>query len=178
MSHNSLLTLATLALVTPARADDYAFTAYAWENGRNAALQSHTFATFDRLQGGQVVERLCISWGPDRKPLAPPGLLVSVRGRNRSLEETLAAAKSARLAVYAAGPYPSSPDLFYRAKARVAQLNSGQWRYVVLDGGHDRYATNCIGAVLSIFPGPPRTGTLHGRQATEAVVKHFRNYLR
>jgi hypothetical protein len=172
------LALAALSLVTPARADDYAFTAYAWESPRNAAFQSHTFATFDRLQNGVLAERVCISWGPDRKPLAPPGLMVSVRGRNRSLEETLASAKQARLAVYAAGPYPCLPDLFFRAKGRVAQLQSGRWRYVLMDGGHDRYAVNCIGAVLSLFPNPPRTGTLHGRAATEAVVKHFGNYLR
>jgi hypothetical protein len=92
------------------------------------------------------------------------------RGKNFSLEETLALTKRRgyRLASY--GPYEISVQTYSRALLRVRLLNSGRIAYTMINVVAG--AMNCIEAVGSVG-GPVNTGINYGFAASETVASHL-----
>jgi hypothetical protein len=130
---------------------------------------SHTFASFyrgDDLAAGKV-HPATISWLPATGVVRFGSV---ERGKNFSLEETLALAKRRgyRLASY--GPYEISAQTYSRALLRVRLLSSGRIAYTMINVVAG--AMNCIEAVASVG-GPINTGINYGFAASETVASHL-----
>jgi hypothetical protein len=123
---------------------------------------SHTFTTFVRATWAgdspcpvnPVLEIHTISWLPANLKIRT-GALSPECGHNFDLHETLDVANATRQRVSLWGPYRIQPELYERALARKAELESGRVLYKANDMGYrSNRVSNCIHAVSSIVEGP------------------------
>lgn len=183
MKRLGFVVMAALALLQGGRVsaepgDRYFVDLYSYENWRNAAAFSHTFAAFYRFEAktGQIT-RVNISWIPQDgymrglRPLRMPAF-GDVPGQNLSIEDTLNRAYAAGRLVQRFGPYESRPELFNRAMAQVQNLHSGAVSYRGLDMATRPYSVNCVHAVTSMV-GEFYTGLSRGPGASAGVVQFF-----
>jgi hypothetical protein len=164
---------------------------FGYQDAQNRAALSHSFATFvhatipaDAPERTAVTEQIDISWLPARFGGTVCVDLLHLRcpavtGHNYSLAETLSFAENEHLTVGVWGPVEVRKDLFDRAKAQQAYLESGATGYVANDTGlhlpaynHRGGALNCIHAVsdLAFFD---RTGLNWGLDASRIVWGDF-----
>lgn len=146
---------------------------------------AHCFATFVRvridakLPERQTHECFTLSWFPmtDKVRLIAP----MEPGENRDLKRSLdrAACKKIRLCEW--GPYQIHPDLYERALAQKALLESGQIGWQACDGGNRRLgrAINCVHAVSDIDcdAGKLVTGLRCGAHASRFIVEHLSRWI-
>lgn len=119
---------------------------------------THSFASYVRvswdgygpMEGPLSFDVKTISWLPETTVLRPLNLL-GEPGHNFSLDETIHIAEGHCARVSLWGPYEIQEELFNRASERVAELESGQVLYLMLDTGHrTSQACNCIHGISSI----------------------------
>lgn len=150
----------------------YFMVVFGYQTIPNRAVDSHTFAAFYEgrdLEWGGGRAPATISWLPATGIVRPLG---RERGRNFSLDETLAIARSRGYEVRAWGPYEITPSLYRAALGRIRVLESGRLLYKMIDGPFSPRAVNCISAVSDIA-GPLHTGTDWGFAASGRVAAHF-----
>jgi hypothetical protein len=160
-----------IALATGAQAQSlhgrYFVVLWGYQGADNAAEDAHTFATFYRGSGNGLSGPATISWLPASRLVRNTG---PERGRNFSLDETLALARRRKATVRAFGPYEIKADVYRRALARIRELNSGKLSYTMINGPAD--AVNCIAAVSEVG-GPLGTGWAWGYAASMQVARHL-----
>jgi hypothetical protein len=161
---------------SPVRAaDNYYMILFAYQDGADRAKGSHTFASFHKVSSlpGKVptIETYTISWLPADGG-EPRLISLPVAGLNLDLPTTLQRAKATNSRVTAWGPYRVDKEVFDRAVAQVARLNSGTVGYKMTDRLFRPDAMNCIHAVSDIMGPMLDTGTEHGPPAT-AMVRQF-----
>ena len=139
---------------------------------------AHTFATFvhsvPHQDARRIIECKTISW-------LPASLSVSLLagpevGRNLTLEETLAHAKSINAPVYLWGPYRIDRALYDRASQQIERFTSGAVQYKAIDIGYrPDSAVNCFHAIadLDTEAGYLTTGIAYGKSATAMVAHHL-----
>ncbi|MCI0684619.1 MAG: hypothetical protein L0Y71_21120 [Gemmataceae bacterium] len=184
----AILTLVCcLASIPAARSEERFYVVFfASQNSNNQAPQSHTFATFLRINaaegspnGGpdETSETATISWLPANGSIRI--LQGPVAGRNFTLSESLAWAQARGLRTTARGPFEINKQVYDRALQQKERLESGAIAYKMLDRRfRPNVATNCIHAVSDILPGPlVITGDARGDAATRTVAAHYRPYL-
>jgi hypothetical protein len=145
---------------------------FGYEGPGNKAVDSHTFAAFldgDQLERGYRGAPPTISWLPEDGIVRPFGVH---RGRNFTLEETLALADDRGYRVTPFGPFEIPRHVYQAAMAQIHFLESGRELYKMVAGAAARRGLNCIHAVSNVV-GPLRTGVAWGVPATEAVTQHF-----
>jgi hypothetical protein len=123
---------------------------------------SHTLATFVKatwLGDGPcpvnpTLEAHTISWLPANLKIRTNALLPEC-GHNFDLHQSLDFAYATDQRVSLWGPYRIHPELYHRALARKAELESGRVQYKANDFGYrSNRVSNCIHAVSSIVEGP------------------------
>lgn len=157
-------------------------TVFGAESAISLARNSHTFATFVKVENGTITEEGTISWLP------APGyfmanftmpLLRVVPGHNYTLDETVQLSPGRR--VHTFGPYQIEPELYRRAVNRMIFLSQGTTSYKMMMPFNDSLrqptlhnmpggAINCIMAV-SDLGGMLNTGTSWGDAASRQVVQ-------
>lgn len=176
-----LLALFLLVAAGPAVAADYYMVMFGSQTPENTARTSHTFATFVRMDDGELTEELTVSWlpapgyfGPEYR--MPPVAIVP--GKNYTLDETIRFSPRRRTSFW--GPYEISAALYERAARRVAYLDRGVTSYKMMNLARGRLrdaplrnqpggAINCIMAVSDIG-GFLDTGTAWGVDASRRVL--------
>jgi hypothetical protein len=144
---------------------------YCYESMPNRAANSHNFATFVRWAGADI-QRVTISWYPARTDL---GLLKRQAGKNWDLASTLDKARADGRIIEELGPYEVQEELWQRAVAEKARLESGSVDYQALSGSSD--VCNCIHAVLHVVGSERRTGSAWGRAANKIILHEYHRYL-
>lgn len=190
--------LAALPLHAASAAPEYYAYFFACDDGKMTPDVTHTFATFVALtrdaKGKAVVESQTISWLP-KTGVVVPVTFGPERGRNFGLTETFAWCQKLGSPSSQWGPFSVTPELYTRAKAWKARLDSGEVWYRVLDTQNRIYkvldpksstaprAMMCSHAVADIVaenPADPRgwllTGTTSGAGATAKVVWHLSDW--
>ncbi len=162
------------------------------EQEPNVMEHSHTFGAF--LRGVTAIERravitpppryydvLCISWLPDTMVIHPFQLRPE-KGKNFSLTDTLNwVTQDQSSHIYAWGPFLICPELYKHATLRIAQLDSGDPKYVVEDACfRPNCATNCIHALsdLGLTKHLLHTLASHGREASCKVVHYLSPWIK
>jgi hypothetical protein len=140
-------------------ADVYYVLVFSSQTPHLCAKHSHTFATFVKATGAgpcaeaYALESHTISWLPATGNVQPTALLRE-RGRNLDLGSTLRWADATGQRVSLWGPYQIDRELYDRALAQIANLESGAVCYKALDSGcFSSRACNCIHAVSVIADG-------------------------
>jgi hypothetical protein len=164
----------------------YLLTVYGSQRAINRPKFSHTYATFEELDGASGIRTgtptMTISWLPRDGKINPvrrgePGL-------NFSFEDTeIWLAKGRSNDRWKSPPTVITPELYFSARDRIAQLESGSIEYVMVDTFLSRpdRASNCIHAV-SDLPLPLSelrmafTGSLHGIEASRFVYHYLSPY--
>jgi hypothetical protein len=174
--------LCLFAAASAARADDtYYMMIFSAQGPFNRPKYSHTFAVFVRAPctGASALEYHTISWMP-----ADLDVQVARRcpqaGRNLDLAATLAWAAASRDRVSMWGPFQVRKELYDRALAQVAALQSGRVAYKALDWGcRPGIAVDCIRAVSDIDMGPGMLATAiaHGDRASYLVLMHLQRWI-
>ena len=145
---------------------------------------SHTYAAFTEEVGDTEVRReLTISWLPRDGTINPLG--GPEPGRNYSFAETTAwLDTNGSTNRWASKKTQIQQQLFQSAAERVAELDRGTLRYVMIDRMSTRphHASNCIHAVSDLAIaiadlGMLSTGLLNGNDASRAVYQYFWRYL-
>jgi hypothetical protein len=122
---------------------------------------SHTFATFvratwvgnDPCPTNPTIESHTISWLPCNGIVRVLALCPEP-GRSFGLDETIQWAMRNDMRTSIWGAYQIQPELYNRAVAQVALLQSGQVRYKAIDTGRETdKVSNCIHAVSSLSQG-------------------------
>jgi hypothetical protein len=180
----------------------YFFVGFGYEGAKNPASESHTFASFVRVDADKTQTWSTISWLPKTfvndqticifedfgeaakekifgNPCAP------VPGRNYDLAQTLAWAVAADRKLGIWGPYSIKKDLYDLGQSRVRFLESGQVSYMADDGktrdeGGPGSAFNCMHAV-SDLPNNFDRDTIFDRfdygnwgiHGTRSVMEHY-----
>jgi hypothetical protein len=130
----------------------------AFQNVPNNPRSTHSFASYVRvtwdgcgpMEGPLSLDVKTISWLPESTILKPFAIL-GEPGHNFSLKDTIQIAQRDGARVSLWGPYEIQEELFNRASERVAELESGQVRYIMLDTGHrTSRACNCIHGISAI----------------------------
>lgn len=148
---------------------------------------SHTFATFVRgswpgdgpCQGNMQLEAHTISWLPANLKVRT-GALLPECGHNFDLPESLDFAYRTDQRVSLWGPYRIHPELYHRALAQKAKLESGSIKYKANDMGyHSDRVSNCIHAVSSTVDGPKLrvASPGWGESASYFVVKQMEPWI-
>lgn len=158
-----LAVLAGFLLAEPAAAEELYFMIVFGADGASLRPRdAHTFATFVKATGegrslatGEL-EVVTISWLP-RSGIVHAARLFPEPGRNFGLRESLDLAYRQGGQVCRWGPYQIRPELYYRALAQCARLESGQVRYkAAVTGYHTARVANCIRAVSDLADGSAR----------------------
>lgn len=143
---------------------------------------THSFATFVKVMGdgplcdGCAVEAYTVSWLPKSldiqlgRPNPEPGV-------NLDLHATLWFVLGSEAKVSQWGPFEIRKELYDRAVARVAELQSGSVEYKALDSGHPaKRVSNCIHALLDLTHDCPAVriaSPLPGDPASYAIARKF-----
>jgi hypothetical protein len=173
---NWLLAVIVVVVAFPAHSgiaslqNRYFLVVWGYQGADNPPRESHTFLTVyrgDDLAKGRVAPAT-ISWFP-----ADGGIhLVGVeRGRNFSLQQTLAIACQARKHVATWGAYEIPSALYQRVLARIKLLESGKIDYSALSLRPG--SMNCIEAAGDITNKPFHPIMSWGHQASRAIVRHL-----
>jgi hypothetical protein len=177
-----------VAALLPGRADaweSYYVVVFAFQDELNLPRYAHSFATFLKATGDGpstdrcAIEAHTISWYPASLEVRVARLQTE-RGVNLSLTDTLRLAGTLGARVSHWGPFQIRRELYDRAVAQVARLQSGCVQYKVLDADvRPSWATNCIHAIsdLDTAGGLLVTGTARGDQASHLVVQHLRRWM-
>ena len=165
--------------------ESYYILVFASQAGGNQARLSHTFATFVKATGEHRVpekdkiESHTISWFPRSLDI------VVVRwwpeeGRNLGLRATLEWAESVGARVSMWGPFAIEEELYDRALAQKARLESRSIQYKAVDEKfRPEEASNCIHAVSDIDrdQGLLHVGRNWGEPASQLVVNHLKRWI-
>jgi hypothetical protein len=128
----------------------------------NRPRHTHCFAVFVKVtgeacpDGPHATESFAISW------LAADGVVKMRRltpesGRNFDLDETMQVMLAQGAGVSMWGPYCIQKELYDRAAAQRAHLESGAVRYKAVDTGRrSARVSNCMHAVSDLAEGAPR----------------------
>ena len=148
----SLLLL--MALGQPLTAQEaYYMAVFAYDGPGDRARDAHTFATFAKARwcdGAWLVDSFTISWLPCNG-VVHPGRVLPEAGHNFDLATTLRMAYAAGNRVSMWGPYQIQLELYQRALAQKARLESGAVTYKAVDTGWpDSRVSNCIHAVSDV----------------------------
>lgn len=183
---SKILTIAiliSLGSVWAAEREEYFVVVYAYQDARNHASSSHTFAEFIRVthteSGRSITERETISWLPNHfaRSLSLSG---RSKGRNFTLHDTRSFAQRIGAKVFTIGAFPIDKRLYDKVKPWKNYLETrADYKMIEPDrGGRKGPAYNCIHAVSDMV-GKLETGSLRGVDASRAVVQHFarRGYL-
>jgi hypothetical protein len=146
----------------------------------NLPQYAHSFACFVRAAAGKGTpeQAFIISWLPQTLQIAlfdnpEPGV-------NLALPDTLAWAASIETRIHALGPFRIQPELYDKAQARRAFLESGTPGFVVMDGNYRPLkATNCMHAIsdLGLTPELLDTRFSYGLSANRKIVEYFRPWI-
>jgi hypothetical protein len=146
---------------------------------------AHTFATFVKATGEgpwpdrYAVEAHTISWCPASGDVRV-ARLGPERGVNLDLSATLRWARSLGAGASRWGPFQVRKELYDRARAQIARLESGAVWYKTIDGGPAPHqVSNCIHAVSDIDAdgGPLDTGLAFGDEASYLVARHLARWM-
>lgn len=173
---------------TPARAQEngpesYYMILWAAQRDDDAPRFTHTWATFIRTRRAnttngdpKLAERFTISWMPASGVIPA---LVTVRGQNYTLRQTLNWARQEQTHVTAWGPIAIRRELYELAQQRRAVLESGILSYKMIDNPvRPNRGTNCIHAITDMLPGPLiDTGSARGEEATQMVAEVLEPYM-
>jgi hypothetical protein len=147
----------------------YFMVVWGYQGASGAPEAAHTFISFYR--GSSLRSPLTISWLP-ASGVVRPGVVVP--GHNFSLQQTLQMARSHGYQVKSYGPYEIRPELYHQAAKRVRELNSGRWKYTMVNGPQG--AMNCIEAAGSIIS-PISTMFDYGFAASQDVAQHLSQWI-
>jgi len=172
--------------------DRYFVTVFAYEDGQNNALKTHTFATFVRvpatarsLAGASPtdVDVHTISWLPAKFGETLKLGIFATKGKNYSLGETLEFARRLKTEVRHWGPYEIDAAMYADALKQIARLNSGDVKYKIYNSAQNtliktktKDVSHCIDAVGDVA-GALRSGTARGFATGALLVKHFEKHL-
>lgn len=160
--------------------ESYYMILFASDPPSNLARESHTFATFARTKLEDVSDYLeshTISWLPASLVIVP--LRSAEKGKNLSLEETFAWAKSLNSRLAAWGPYEIKKELYDRSQQQFERLQKGEVMYKMLDVRfRPNMAINCIHAVCDVAPAEMLlTGSASGEAAGWMVANYLRPWI-
>jgi hypothetical protein len=169
------------------RADEWYFVAvFSAQRMPNVPRYSHSFATFVRVVRDQTqpnrywMEAHTISWLPETLNIRSARLRPE-RGRNLDLETTLAFVEALGDRVSLWGPYQIRKELYDRALAQIARLESGVIRYKAVDALYRTSdASNCIHALSDVVDDQRRlriTSPGFGEVASYYVTRRFEPWL-
>lgn len=142
--------------------------------------QSHTFATFIKVEPQphpakpRIVEVHTISWYPTDERVRATRSDIQV-GKNLDLHSTLQLAARSNYRVSAWGPYQIHQGLYDRAVIQKKRLESGMYWYRAFDYGYrGRNVVNCYHAVSDIG-GQPLIGDeiCYGSDASSRVLRYL-----
>jgi hypothetical protein len=180
-----LILLASLLPARPARAQEanehYYMMIFSAQTASSDPRLTHSFATFVRATGtgpsaeAYQIEAHTISWMPQSLDIVVLCLRPE-RGINLDLASSLRWAESVGSRVSMWGPYEIQKELYDRARAQEARLNSGTVLYKALDGRfRPGTASNCIHAVadLDMDRGLLESGQGRGDTASYQVMQHL-----
>lgn len=163
--------------------DKYYVILWAAQRDDDAPRFTHTWATFIKARPAnsakgepKLEERLTISWMPASGVIPA---LVTVRGQNYTLRQTLNWCRQEQTHITAWGPIEIRPELYELARQRVAVLESGVLSYKMIDNKiRPNHGTNCIHAITDMVPGPLLdTGTARGEEATQMVAEFLQPFM-
>jgi hypothetical protein len=179
--------LLALALVpTAARGEEFYYAIiFATEGDLPLPRYAHTFATFVKATGQgpcsdhYVLEAHTLSWSPASGEVRVARFSPEP-GTNLDLAGSLHWARSLDARVSRWGPFQVRKELYDRARAQIARLESGALQYKALDLGLRPYsASNCIHALSDIDAdgGLLDTGADYGAEASYQVAHHFLRWM-
>lgn len=155
--------------------NQYFVLVFASERDGRSMNYSHTWATFVKataaLPQGFILETHTISWLPENGMIRVAALLPEP-GRNFNLQSTFTWALDSGQRIFMWGPYQINQDLYRRALAQQALLESGVVRYKAIDTGRrsDR-VSNCVHAVTGVPDGHRlRVTSLQWGETASALV--------
>ena len=180
-------------------APSYFFILFAYQDPRNTAQDSHSFASFVRVDAYGNQKWSTISWLPadfrQKKQICvfkdinnatwrriAGDNCRAVNGRNHSLAETLQWALEAPKSLALWGPFRISKDFYELGKERVAFLNAGGVGYLPDDFAVRKSfkALNCMHAISDFPPFFSKKGGLFGTgfgiwgiKGSQHVLKHL-----
>jgi hypothetical protein len=155
--------------------DSYYMAVFGCQNPKwNRPRDSHSFAVFLRYyvrpDGYCWYEQFTISWLPESGQIQPLRLS-AVPGENLSLNGSfdLVLKRGDRVSMW--GPYQIEKELYQRARAQKARLESGQVAYKALDGLHSvQRVTNCMDALMVLATEGERRVVGWGEMASYAIT--------
>jgi hypothetical protein len=163
----------------PVRADTYYMLLFAHESPViNWPATSHTWSVFARVDNsGRVVDTAGINWFAADFTLNFFG--PAEKGVNRDYLETVNTALRKGYNVTLFGPFAIKEELFTRAKAQQALLESGSVKYRLLDLGFRAGSPNCMHANTDMEYDRALARTLfaRGERGTEKVARHLERWI-
>ncbi|MBL9095195.1 MAG: hypothetical protein JNL96_28510 [Planctomycetaceae bacterium] len=172
--------------------DRYFVTVFAYEDGHNNALKTHTFATFVRVPAEanslvgasrSDVDVRTISWLPAKFGETLKLGIFATKGKNYSLGETLEFARRLKTEVRHWGPYEIDAAMYGDAMKQIARLDSGEVKYKIYNSAQNtliktktKDVSHCIDAVGDVV-GALHSGTARGFATGELLMKHFEKHL-
>lgn len=159
----------------------YYMVVFAGHRPLNPPKFAHSFATFIKETPGEEtpLEVVTISWIGTKSnwrlfsPEQP--------GRNMSLEESLQRCVQRGQLISMWGPYQIEPELYHRACAQKAKLDSGciQWQAVDRRTRQAGIACNCFHAISDMWTeqGMMHNGLARGKTASRQVVQHLGRFI-
>jgi hypothetical protein len=163
--------------------EQYHVILWACQREDDAPRFTHTWATFIKSRKAdsseadpKLDERFTISWMPASGVIP---VLVTVRGQNYTLRQSLNWARQEHCRVSAWGPIAIRKELYDLAKQRKAVLESGVLSYKMIDNPvRPNKGTNCIHAITDMVPGELLdTGTARGEEATRMVAEFLQPFM-
>ncbi|MFO0806453.1 MAG: hypothetical protein U0791_25390 [Gemmataceae bacterium] len=164
----------------------YMLTVYGSQRAFNRPKFSHTYATFEELDRVSGIRTeapiMTISWLPRDGKINP--IRRGEPGLNFSFEDTETwLAKGRSNDRWKSEPTEITPELYFSARDRIAQLESGSVEYVMVDTFLTRpeSGSNCIHAVSDLPLALTElrmafTGSLHGIEASRFVYHYLSPY--
>jgi hypothetical protein len=152
-------------------------------NKSNPRWDTHSFASFVKVEDNRVLEKIDISWLPYNFDIHIFDLVHTYKGNNFTLAETLRWIESNNFVVERTNLLPINRRLFDLAKNQASKLNLDLYKYKVINVlsrtvGNKNYL-NCLQAIGSIDPSINWQDwtSKRGREATYLWIKTYRKAL-
>lgn len=180
----ALLLLLGFAPLCPA-GEFYYLVMFGAQRVPNEPKYAHTFATFvkvvDRGPGSSMqLESHTISWLPTTLDIRVRTLLPE-EGYNFELIPTLRWVLDNGARVSRWGPYRIDEELYCKALAQIARLESGKVKYKAVDSGYPTtFVSNCIHAVSDVLARLPKLRVASpgwGEVASYLVLVGYRRHI-